>query len=58
MSVQVFIYTLLALFLMCMLSVTLLGTEKFRPLGYYLMGATTVSFVLLILVTAFSNFIH
>ena len=58
MTVKIFIYTLLALFLMCMLSVTLLGTEKFKPLGYYLMGATTVSFVLLILVTALSKFIH
>ena len=58
MTVQIFIYTLLALFLMCMLSVTLLGTEKFRPLGYYLMGATAVSFTMLILVTALGKFIH
>ena len=58
MSVQIFTYILLALFLMCMLSVTLLGTEKFKVLGYYLMGATTVSFTLLILVTAFSKYIH
>ena len=58
MSVQIFIYILLALCLMCMLSVTLLGTEKFKVLGYYLMGAVTVSFTLLVLVTAFSRFIH